>query len=326
MAPGEPARSSPVVAIVGPTASGKSDLGVGIAEGFTGEIVNYDSVQIFRHLNIGTAKPARAERDRVPHHLIDILEPGEIFSAGDYQRRARQLLGQLRKRSKLPVLVGGSGFYLRAVVEGLFEGPGRSGELRARLQATSDQRGREYLHRVLRRMDPVTADRIAPRDQPKVIRAIEVCLATGRTLSRHLETEPRRPLRGFDFCVVGLDPPRTLLYERIDARVRGMFDRGLVEEVHDLLEIGIPRDAKAFQAIGYRQVLDYLAGNISMEEAIILMQRETRRYAKRQITWFKRQHTVTWFDGFGDDKEIRKKIHRVIDHHVSKGLEPRRPH
>jgi tRNA dimethylallyltransferase len=315
--PGDAARPYQAVAIVGPTASGKSDLAIGIAQEFSGEIVNYDSVQIFRHLDIGTAKPTMADRGLVPHHLIDILEPVEPFSAGAYQRRARQVLDQLRERSKLPVLVGGTGFYLQALVEGLFDGPERSALLRDRLEASAEKRGREYLHRLLRRMDPGAAERIGPRDKPKVIRAIEVRLATGRTLSRHLETEPRRPLSGYDFCVVGLDPPRPLLYERIEARVRAMFDRGLVEEVRHLLDIGIPRDAKIFQAIGYRQVLDYLAGNISVEEAIISMQRETRRYAKRQTTWFKRQHTATWFDGFGDNDEIRKRIHRVIESHAS---------
>ncbi len=324
MASRDPDSPYPVVAIVGPTASGKSDLALGIAEEFDGEIVNYDSIQVFRHLDIGTAKPAREDRDRIPHHLIDILEPTEIFSAGTYQRLARELLEQLRQRSKLPVLVGGTGFYLRALVEGLFEGPERSSHLRAKLEATADKRGREHLHRILRRLDPVSAERIAPRDKPKVIRAIEIRMATGRSMSKHLEAEPRRPLTGFDFCFLGLDPPRPLLYERIETRVREMFDRGLIEEVRHLIDIGVPRDAKAFEAIGYSQVLDYLAGNLSQEEAIILMQRETRRYAKRQITWFKRQHAVTWFDGFGDDEETRKRIHRLIKHYVSNDLVPRR--
>src|SRR5215468_1610726 len=182
----------PVVAIVGPTASGKSDLALYLAGRFSGEIVNYDSIQIFRHLDIGTAKPTAEERQRVPHHMIDIREPEEVFTAGDYQREARKVLEEIAIRGRLPVLVGGTGLYLRALTEGLFDGPTRSSYWRNRLNALAERKGREHLHRILQRLDPVAAKRIAVRDRPKIIRALEVCLVTGKTLSAHLQREPRR--------------------------------------------------------------------------------------------------------------------------------------
>src|SRR5262245_14261686 len=188
----------PIIAIVGPTASGKSELGLFLAESFNGEIINYDSVQIFRHLNIGTAKASREERQRVPHHMIDIREPTEIFTAGDYQREARAVLEQIRERGRLPILVGGTGLYLRALIEGLFNGPSRSTYWRNRLEMLAERRGRTYLHRVLQRLDAGAALRIAERDKPKVIRALEVRLATGKPLTKHLGEKPRDPLLGFE--------------------------------------------------------------------------------------------------------------------------------
>ena len=304
----------PAIAIAGPTASGKSDLALYLAEGFDGEIVNYDSLQIFRHLDIGTAKPSEDEQCRVPHHLIDILEPDEGFSAGEYQWRAREVLDDIRKRNKLPILVGGTGLYLRAVMEGLFDGPQRSTYWRDRMEVIAREKGREYLHSLLERLDPPTALRIAPRDLPKVIRALEVRLTTGRKLSSHLDRAPRRPIQGFAFSVVGLDPPRAALYERIEERVRRMWKVGLAEEVKRILESGVAPEANAFRAIGYRQVLEYIDGAIGLDEAIMLTGRETRRYAKRQLTWFKKQHSVTWFDGFGNEDDMKERIHRYIDH------------
>src|SRR5438034_5826516 len=230
----------PLIAIVGPTASGKSELALFLAEHFRGEIVNYDSVQIFRHLDIGTAKPTAQERRRVPHHMIDLCEPTEIFTAGDYQREARRVLHDIRHRGKLPILVGGTGLYLRALTEGLFNGPARSTYWRNRLEMIAERKGREHLHKLLRRLDPEAASRIAARDKPKVIRALEVRLETGKALSKHLEERPRQPLEGFEFHSVGLNPPREDLYRRIDDRVRRMWSAGLVEEVRRLLASGIP--------------------------------------------------------------------------------------
>jgi tRNA dimethylallyltransferase len=307
-----PDSTYPAIAVAGPTASGKSELALHLAESFDGEIVNYDSIQLFRLFDIGTAKPSESERKRVPHHLIDILDPEEFFSAGDYQREARRVLDEIRQRGRLPVLVGGTGLYLRAVIDGLFDGPKRSDYWRSRLNETAESRGRGHLHAVLARLDPDAAARIGARDLPKVIRALEVRLETGRPLSHHLEEKPRQPSTGYAFTVVGLAPPRPELYRRIGARVREMFDRGLVIEVRGILDRGVSPDAAAFRAIGYRQALQTIGGIISNDEAIMLTERETRRYAKRQLTWFRKQHTPVWFDGFGSDPEIRDRVHRCV--------------
>ena len=303
----------PIIVIVGPTASGKSDLALSLAESFNGEIVNYDSVQIFRGLDIGSAKPSREERQRVPHHMIDIREPADLFTAGDYQREAREVLHDLQKRGRVPVLVGGTGLYLLALTEGLFQGPTRSEHWRARLEAISEARGREYLHRLLVRLDPEAAGRIAARDKPKIIRALEVRLETGKPLTEHLKTEPRRPLKGFEICGLGLDPPREECYRRIDLRVEAMFQAGLVDEVRRLLARGVPPDAKPLGAIGYRHVLANLDNTGAWDDTIRMIQRDTRRYAKRQLTWFRRLANTTWFGGPGNNKEIKEEVHRQVN-------------
>lgn len=297
---------------MGPTASGKSDLALFLAEAFSGEIVNYDSVQIFRHLNIGTAKPGAEELSRIPHHMIDIREPTEIYTAGDYQRDARNVLCDIRERHKLPILVGGTGFYLRALTEGLFNGPKRSMYWRNRLEMLAEQKGRGYVHGLLKRLDPIAAARIGVRDKPKMIRALEVRLETGKALSEHLQERPRQPLTGFDVHSVGLNPDRGELYRRIDERVQHMLDAGLVEEVRGLLERGIPPSAKPFEAIGYRHVIADLNSCSPREETIRIIQRDTRRYAKRQMTWFRKQADVTWFDGPGDTDEIKNKVYQFV--------------
>jgi tRNA dimethylallyltransferase len=302
----------PVVAIVGPTASGKSDLALFLAESFSGEIVNYDSLQIFLHLDIGTAKPSLEERRRVPHHMIDIREPTEVFTAGDYQREARRVLDDIRSRRKLPILVGGTGLYLRAVTEGLFSGPARSEYWRNRLEMMAERKGRRYLHQVLKRLDAVAASRIAERDKPKVIRALEVRLETGKPLSQHLEEGPRQPISGFEVHMVGLNPPRKELYKRIDERVWRMVQAGLIEEIRRLLASGIPASAKPFEAIGYRHFIADIDSSIPREETIRIIQRDTRRYAKRQMTWFRKQSDVTWFDGPGDSEEIKNTVRQFL--------------
>jgi tRNA dimethylallyltransferase len=302
----------PLIAIVGPTASGKSDLGLFLAEAFSGEILNYDSVQIFRHLDIGTAKPGLNERQRVPHHMIDIREPTDIFTAGDYQREARRILQEIRNRGRLPILVGGTGLYLRALTEGLFEGPKRSVYWRNRLEMIAERRGRDYLHRILKRLDPLAASRIAERDKQKMIRAIEVRLETGKPLSLHFQDRPRQPITDFRVHFVGLNPPREELYRRIDERVHLMFQRGLVDEVRRLLASGIPPSAKPFEAIGYRHVIADIDSCIPQEETIRIIQRDTRRYAKRQVTWFRKQSDVHWFDGPGDSEEIKNEVHQFL--------------
>jgi tRNA dimethylallyltransferase len=302
----------PAIAIVGPTASGKSEMGMFLAERFSGEIVNYDSVQIFRHLDIGTAKPTLQQRQRIPHHMIDIREPVNIYTAGDYQREARKVLDEIRNRRHVPILVGGTGLYLRALTQGLFSGPSRSMYWRNRLETIAARKGPDYLHRILTRVDPVAASRIAPRDKPKVIRALEVCLETGKPLSQHLAERPRQPLEGFEFHFIGLNPPRADLYVRIDERVCRMFDAGFVEEVQRLLAAGIPPTAKPFEAIGYRHIIEALDSTIPRQDTIRIIQRDTRRYAKRQMTWFRKQPEVTWFDGPGDSEEIKNTVHQFV--------------
>lgn len=298
----------PVIVIVGPTASGKSDLALAVAERFQGELVNYDSVQVFRGFDIGSAKPSTMEQDRVRHHMIDIRGPAELFTAGDYQREGRLVLNDIRDRGKLPVLVGGTGLYLRALTEGLFQGPTRSAFWRERMEDLAERRGREHLHRLLQRLDPEAANRIAARDKPKIIRALEVRLETGKALSEHLSAKPRHPLEGFRLATVGLDPPREECYRRIDDRVRRMFDRGLIEEVRGLLDQGVPRDAKPFTALGYRHVLANLAGGEPWETTIAMIQRDTRRYAKRQLTWFRKQTDATWFFGMGENSQTQDAV------------------
>jgi tRNA dimethylallyltransferase len=302
----------PLVAIVGPTASGKSDLALFLAEEFSGEIVNYDSLQIFRYLDVGTAKPTPEEQARIAHHLIDIREPTEIFTAGDYQREARRVLDDIRSRNRLPILVGGTGLYLRAVIDGLFDGPARSKYWRNRLEMIAARKGREHLHRLLKRLDTTAAARIAERDKPKIIRALEVRLETGKSLSDHLRERGRQPITGFKVHTVGLNPPREELYRRIDERVGRMMRAGLVEEVRRLLEKGIPPSAKPFEAIGYRHVIADIDSCIPQEDTIRIIQRDTRRYAKRQMTWFRKQSEVVWFDGPGDSQEIKKEVHHFL--------------
>jgi len=303
----------PIISIVGPTASGKSDLALSIAEAFNGEIVNYDSVQIFRHMDIGSAKPIVEERLRVPHHMIDIREPVEEFNAGDYQREARAVLGDLRGRNRLPVLVGGTGLYLRALTEGLFAGPQRSVHLRSRLELLAGRHGREYLHRLLQKLDPVAAGRIMARDTPKIIRALEVRLETGKTLTEHLETEPRQPLTGYDIHTIGLNPQREASVQRIEERVRRMFEAGFVEEVRSLIRMGVPVAAKPMRAIGYRHIVENEGRGGTWDETIGMIQRDTKRYAKRQMTWFRKLPGTIWFDGFGDNPDIKVAVHRRIE-------------
>jgi tRNA dimethylallyltransferase len=302
----------PLVAIVGPTASGKSDLALFLAECWPSEIVNYDSLQVYRYLDIGTAKPSSEEQSRVPHHMIDIREPTEIFTAGDYQREARRVLDEIRSRGKLPILVGGTGLYLRAVLDGLFSGPSRSSYWRNRLESAAERKGRGHLHRVLKRLDPVAASRIAEQDKPKVIRALEVRLETGKPLSQHLNERPRQPLTGFKIHIIGLDPPREDLYRRIDTRAERMLEAGLVDEVQRLLSAGVPSTAKPFEAIGYSHVIAGFDSCIPQEETLRIIQRDTRRYAKRQMTWFRKQSGVTWFGGPGDNEEIKNKVHLFL--------------
>jgi tRNA dimethylallyltransferase len=297
------ASGLPLVAVAGPTGSGKSDLALEIAERFNGEILNCDSLQVYRHFDIGTAKLPASERRGIPHHLIDILNPDEIFTAGEYARLARRTLSEISARGRLPVVAGGTGFYLRALLDGLFQGPTRDSSLRERL-AAREARRRGSLHRLLTRFDSRAASRIHPNDLPKVTRAVEVCLLARRPVTE-LFLEGRDGLRGYATLKLGLLPDRDALYERLDARCRAMFEGGLVEEVRHILALGFPPSAKPFESHGYKQALQLIHGELNPRDALFYAQRNTRNYAKRQITWFRREPGLEWLKGFGDSPDTR---------------------
>ncbi len=292
-----------LVVVLGPTASGKSALGISLAGRLSGEILVCDSTQVYRRFNIGTAKVHRAEQHGIPHHLIDLVEPEEVFTAGEYRRRALEVLEEMRHRETVPILTAGTGLYLRALLEGLADAPFRVEKLRERLRAKAEQRGPDYLHRVLGRLDAESATRIAPRDTQKVIRAIEMRLVTGKPVSEIYRSR-REPLAGYDVIKIGLLPPRAALYRRIHERIDAMVRAGWIEEVRQLIEQGVPADAKPFQFIGYAEYCEYLAGQLTKENALQRIQQATRNFAKRQITWFRKEKTVHWFEGFGDSPEI----------------------
>ena len=296
-------RDHPLVAVAGPTGSGKSDLALAIAEKFNGEVVNCDSLQVFRHFDIGTAKLPVGERRGIPHHLIDIVDPDELFTAGEWARLARGTIADITARGRLPVIAGGTGFYLRALLDGLFEGPSRDQELRDRLAARESRRAGS-LHRLLTRFDPAAAGRIHPNDVPKVTRALEVCLVTRRPVS-DLFRAGRDALQGYRTLKLGLLPDREILYERLDARCAQMFEAGLVDEVRGILALGYAPTCKPFESHGYKQTLQLIDGELSPRDAVFYAQRNTRNYAKRQLTWFRRERDLVWLRGFGDLPEIR---------------------
>lgn len=304
----------PLVAVVGPTGSGKSELAIQIARQFRGEVVNCDSLQIYRHFDIGTAKVSAPERQGVLHHMIDIADPDEPFTAGEYIRRVRLLLVEIVRRNKLPVVVGGTGFYLRALLNGLFPGPGREATLRARLSKRESRRP-GALHRLLRRLDPDSAARIHPNDIQKLVRAVEVCLLTRRSLSEAFAAG-REPLLGFRLLKIGLNPPRQALYERLDRRCRKMFESGLVDEVRRILTLGYSPEVKPLESHGYRQALQFLQGELTLEQALYYAQRNIRRYAKRQVTWFRQEPGIVWLSGFGDAPDVQAKASARVREHL----------
>lgn len=293
-----------LIAILGPTASGKTSLSLALARQLQGEIVNCDSVAMYREFEIGTAKPSPEERSLAPHHLFDIVTPSGYVTAGEYACQARQVLTEIKSRGRVPIVVGGTGLYLRALLEGLFPGPQRSEELRERLRERAAQKGSSHLHRILQRLDADAARRIHANDTPKLIRAIEVCLATRRKMT-DMWTQGRNPLTGFHILRLGLNPDRDALYARINERARRMFERGLVEETRDLLA-GYGDRARPLTSLGYRQAVQFLRGELTRDAAIAAAQQGHRNYAKRQMTWFRREPEVTWLNGFGDEPEIQE--------------------
>lgn len=288
--------NSSLIAIVGPTGSGKSALALALAGFLGGEIVNFDSVQVYGGLDIGSAKTRVAERNGVPHHLLDVISPTDELTAGAYATLARDTLTDISQRRKMPVLVGGTGFYLRSLLAGLSPAPLRNPDLRVRLNALAARRP-AALHRFLRRNNKPAAQRIHPNDHQKLIRAIE--------LSTQPEPAPRNPLTEYRVLKIGLDPPRPQLYERINQRVVEMFEAGLLEETSALLTAGVPSQSKALQSLGYKQALAVLENRLTVTEAIADVQLKTRQYAKRQMTWFRREPDVKWLPGFGDEPGVQ---------------------
>jgi tRNA dimethylallyltransferase len=284
----------PLIAIVGPTASGKSALALRVARETGGEIVSCDSQQVYRGLDIGTAKATPEERATVPHHLIDVVDPDEAFSAAEYARLARAVLGEISARDRLPIVAGGTGLYLRALLEGLFDGPSRDEGTRRRLEALAERFGDARLHRLLRHLDPAAAERIQPRDRVRIVRALEVFKATGRPLSEHHRQEGE-PLRGYRTLVLGLEPDRAWLRGVVERRTRRMLEAGLLDEVRGLLARGYGPDLRPLQAIGYREAVAVVQGQMSREEAETAIVGATMRFAKRQMTWFRHQAEVAWY-------------------------------
>jgi tRNA dimethylallyltransferase len=298
-----------LVVILGPTGSGKTALSVALAQRFDGEIVSCDSVAVYRGLEIGSAKPSAAQRALIPHHLLDVVTPDSAYTAGDYARDARSAIAAIAGRNRLPIVTGGTGLYLRALLMGLFPGPQRSVALRERLLSKAETRGPVVLHRILKRLDPASAARIHANDLPKVVRAIEVTLSASRPMSEAWK-DGRQGLTGYRVLRIGLDPVRAQLYERINARARAMFAKGLLEETQELL--GSYGSSTALESLGYRQAGQYLKGAITQEQAILAASQGHRNYAKRQLTWFRREPEVCWLHGFGDDLGLQAEAERLI--------------
>jgi len=300
-----------LLAIIGPTASGKSALALRLANEFSGEILACDSTQLYRGFDIGTAKPSTSERAAIPHHLLDVFDPLEPSTAGDYRERALSALADLRARNRLPILTVGTGLYLRALLEGLADLPQRSEDLRERLRASAAEHSPGHLHRMLTHLDPRAAQQIAAPDEQKLIRAIEICLLSGKSLTEVHQTG-RAPLTGWRILKIGLEPPREALYQRIHARTESMLAAGWLDEVRGLLASGLPENAKPFDFIGYRELRAHLRGEISLDQARAAIQQGTRQYSKRQLTWFRREPNVHWLPGFGDSPATLSSAHTLL--------------
>ena len=298
-----------LVVILGPTGSGKTALSVALGRHFDGEIVSCDSVAVYRGLEIGSAKPSAEQRELVPHHLLDVVAPDAFYTAGDYAREARAVIAEISGRGKLPIITGGTGLYLRALLQGLFAGPQRSAALRERLLRRAETRGPAGLHLILKRLDPASAARIHANDVAKVIRAIEVTLAGSQPMSEAWK-QGQEALTGYRILRIGLDPERAALYARINARAGEMFAKGLIEEMRDLIaRYGRP---PALASLGYRQAAQFLEGASTLEQAIASASQGHRNYAKRQLTWFRREPDVCWLGGFGDDPDVLAEAERLV--------------
>ena len=305
-----------VVAVLGPTATGKSALALSIAERFAGEIVNCDSTAVYRGFDIGTDKVTADERRGIPHHLIDIADPTAEYTAAQYARDAAVAIGEIHGGGRLPIVTGGTGFYFRALTRGLFPGPGPDAAWRARLDAEAARRGVERLHEILRRVDAASADRIQPRDQKRIVRALEVFFLTGRPLTDHF-AETQSPLPGVDVLAIGLTLPAPRIAERVMRRVDEQFARGLLDEIRGLLARGVPEQARPFGGLVYRQAIEYLHGVRDEAATRALIVQENRRYARRQLIWFRKEPNLIWFDGPGESPTTIASVLRFLEDKVA---------
>jgi tRNA dimethylallyltransferase len=304
------AADQPLIVLVGPTASGKTSLALQLAEAFNGEIVSCDSVAVYREMEIGTAKPTREERALIQHHMIDIASPGEACTAGDYSRQAREALTGITERGHLPIVTGGTGLYLRALIDGLFPAPSQKPGQRERLRTLATSRGPAYLHRLLTRLDAAAAAAIHPNDVPKVVRAIEVSLAGEGPLTQQWQ-KGRNALTGYRILRLGLNPPRERLYERINQRAAAMFDRGLIEETERLIA-RYGEDCRPLTSLGYAEATAVLKNELTREQAAARAQQGHRNYAKRQLTWFRRESNIHWLEGCGSDEDIAQQALQLV--------------
>lgn len=303
---------TPVIAIVGPTASGKSTLAIEVALQLNGEIINCDSVQVYQDIQVATAKVPVEERRGVPHHLIDFVPASINYTAVEWAREAARKIDEIEARDRLPLLAGGTGFYLRALRRPFFVSPQTDESLRRRLNKIREQHGAEHLHRVLRRLDPRGAAQLYPRDWPRVQRAIEVCVQTGKSIVDQRDDRPEAHESARRLRIMALNPPRDELYARINERTEAHFRAGLIDEVRELLSRGVPANSNALGAHGYRRVVEYLAGKRDLDSAIEQTKLDVRHYAKRQLTWFRHEAGVEWFAGFGEEKRTLDSVLKAL--------------
>ena len=316
-------RVKRLIAVLGPTATGKSALGIAIAKQLNGEVINCDSTAVYRGFDIGTDKVPESERDGIPHHLIDIADPTDEYTAAQYARDAAQAIREIHGRGRLPVLVGGTGFYYRALTRGLFPGPGKNAELRSRLERIAERKGTEALHTIVRRVDAPSGDRIQPRDRKRLIRALEVYFMTGRPLTAHF-AETVSPLDPeIAVTAIGLSAPMPWLAERLAKRVDAQFAAGLLDEIRRLLAAGVPESARPFGGLVYRQALEHLHGVRDEAATRALIAQENRRYARRQLIWFRKEPNLVWFDGPGASLDVQTRVVRLLSEQQDLSKDPR---